>query len=76
MRGLRRANVNVSELVRRALREAAAKAKKVKRSLVLSEIIQDFPGPTPRPKRPPLDDRRALSTFVQRKLARRQSAGG
>lgn len=73
VRGLRRAKVNVSELVRRALREAAAKEKdvKVKHSVVLGEIIEAFPGPSgATTRRPPLDDRRALSKFIQKKLTR------
>ena len=72
VRGLRRAKVNVSELVRRALREAAAKGKKVKlrRSLLVQEIIDANPGPGAKTKRPALDDRRALSAFIQAKLRR------
>lgn len=72
VRGLRRAKVNVSELVRRALREAATKEKgvKVKRSAVLREIIEAFPGPTGATRRPALDDRRALSRFIQKRLTR------
>jgi hypothetical protein len=70
VRGLRRAKVNVSELVRRALREAAAREKHVelKRSLLVQEVIDANPGPKPRGKRPALDDRRALSAFIQAKL--------
>jgi hypothetical protein len=70
VRGLRRAKVNVSELVRRALREAAAKEKsvKLKRSLLVQEVIAAIPGPATKAKRPALDDRRALSDFIKAKL--------
>jgi len=73
VRGLRRAKVNVSELVRRALREAAASDKQGKalRSTLVNEVLAAFPGPHGRVNRPPLDDRRAVSDFIARKLARR-----
>jgi len=73
VRGLRRAKVNVSELVRRALREAAAgeKRSKVKRSVVVEEIIAATPGPADRTRRPRLDDRRAVAAFIRTRLKRR-----
>ena len=73
VRGLRRAKVNVSELVRRALREAAAgeKAQKVKRSVLVEEIIAASPGPAGKTKRPPLDDRHAVAAFIRIRLTRR-----
>lgn len=73
VRGLRRAKVNVSELVRRALREAAAREKKVKlkRSAVVVEIIESIPVAKARTKRPALDDRRAIAAFVHGKLAQK-----
>ena len=73
VRGLRRAKVNVSELVRRALREAASKEKKVKlkRSAVVQEIIDSIPTAKTKTKRPALDDRRAIAAFIQARLARK-----
>ena len=49
---------------------SAAKAKKVKlkRSLLVQEIIDAHPGPDAKTKRPALDDRRSLSAFIQAKL--------
>jgi hypothetical protein len=70
VKGLRRAKVNVSELVRRALRQAAASKSKVKRSAVLEEIIDTYPGPGAPSSRPALDDRRALSAFIANKVSR------
>ncbi len=72
VRGLRRAKVNVSELVRRALREAAAREHRVQpsRSVLVKEIIDAIPGPVGKTKRPPLDDRRAVAAFIARKLNR------
>lgn len=73
VRGLRRAKVNVSELVRRALREAAASEKKpkVKRSVLVQEIIAAIPGPSRKTKRPRLDDRHAVAAFIRTRLSRR-----
>lgn len=75
VRGLRRAKVNVSELVRRALREAAAGEKhlKVKRSVLVQEIIATVPGPAQKTKtkRPPLDDRHAVAAFIRTRISRR-----
>jgi hypothetical protein len=73
VRGLRRAKVNVSELVRRALRDAAAGQRRVKapRSTLVAEVLAAHPGPRDKAKRPPLDDRRAVSDFITRKLARK-----
>jgi hypothetical protein len=71
VKGLRRAKVNVSELVRRALRQAAASAPVagVKRSAVLKQIIDAFPGPDLPSARPALDDRRAVADFIAQRLA-------
>jgi hypothetical protein len=76
VRGLRRARVNVSELVRRALREAAAEYKgpKTKRSVLVKEIIASVPGPARnagKRKRPPLDDRHAVAAFIRARVSRR-----
>jgi len=73
VRGLRRANVNVSELVRRALRQAAAAMPRsgVKRSVALKQIIDAFPGPEAAHQRPALDDRRAIAASIAKKLARK-----
>lgn len=73
VRGLRRAKVNVSELVRRALREAAAGEKKVrvKRSVLVEEIIAATPGSAARARRPPLDERHAVAAFIRTRLSRR-----
>lgn len=73
VRGLRRAKVNVSELVRRALRDAASGQKplKTKRSVLVEEIIAAVPAPARRTKRPKLDDRRAVSAFIRTRLTRR-----
>ena len=73
VRGLRRARVNVSELVRRALREAAGGEKRgaVKRSLLVEEIIAATPGPASRGKRPKLDDRVAVAAFIRTRLSRK-----
>lgn len=70
VKGLRRAKVNVSELVRRALRQAAASAPspQVKRSAVLKQIIAAFPVPTHSLDRPRLDDRRAVAEFIAQRL--------
>jgi hypothetical protein len=71
--GLRRAKVNVSALVRRALHEAASKGKAVKtpRSAIVAEVIAAYPGPARKEPRPPLDDRRALSAYIGRQIAKR-----
>jgi hypothetical protein len=73
VRGLRRAKVNVSELVRRALRDAAAgqKTLKTKRSVLVEEIINEVPVPTRKSRRPKLDDRRAVAAFIRTRLSRR-----
>ena len=73
VRGLRRAKVNVSELVRRALREAASehKAPGTKRSVLVKQIIASVPGPARKTKRPPLDDRHAVAAFIRSRLTRR-----
>lgn len=73
VRGLRRAKVNVSELVRRALREAAVgeKTPKVKRSVLVEEIIAATPGPAGKTKRPRVDDRHAVAAFIRTRLSRR-----
>lgn len=73
VRGLRRAKVNVSELVRSALRQAASRSKGAPRSpsAVVRELIAAFPGPPSRAGQPALDDARGLTTFITRKLVRR-----
>jgi hypothetical protein len=38
---------------------------------VLDEVLAAIPGPRGKLKRPPLDDRRALSEFIRRKLGKR-----
>ena len=72
VKGLRRAKVNVSELVRRALRQAANSTPRpgVKRSAVLQEIISAFPGTDVFRARPVLNDRRAVAAFTSKKLGR------
>ena len=72
VRGLRRAKVNVSELVRSALRQAARESKVAPRSpsAVVRELIIAFPGPPSRAGQPALDDARALRAFITRKLVR------
>jgi hypothetical protein len=73
VRGLRRAKVNVSELVRRALREAALKSAAPSRSRasVVREVVAALPGPAPTARRPPLDDRRALASFIRSGLSKK-----
>ncbi len=71
VRGLRRAKVNVSELVRRALREAERRGglPRPRPSKVVDELLAAHPGPAVS-GRPRLDDRRAVSRFIRRRLAR------
>jgi hypothetical protein len=73
VRGLRRAKVNVSALVRRALVTAAQEHEAQDRSPVeiLDRILAEIPGPTTKLKRPRLDDRRAMSAYIRKRLERR-----
>lgn len=71
VRGLRRAKVNVSDLVRRALREAGKNAKQKPPSVAVKELIAAYPGPSVREGQPALDDRLALKAFIAGKLARK-----
>jgi len=68
---LRSSSVNVSELVRRALREAAGSGDADPSSL-MRQILADVPdAPGRATARPPLDDRRAVQTWLRKKLRRR-----
>lgn len=73
VRGLRRAKVNVSDLVRRALREAGKTATKKSPapSVAVKELIAAYPGPAVRKGQPALDDRHAVKAFITRKLTRK-----
>jgi hypothetical protein len=73
VKGLRRAKVNVSALVRRALREAAPRGKVASpsRAALVGEVLAAFPSSREAVKRPRLDDRRAVSVFIARKLSAR-----
>lgn len=73
VKGLRRAKVNVSALVRKAIRDAAPRGR---RSLALGDaieqLIEEFPRPRGAPpRRPPLDDRRAMSEYIRQRIARK-----
>jgi hypothetical protein len=73
VKGLRRAKVNVSALVRKAIREAAPKEGR-KQSLgdAMDQIIAQYPSDdSPREKRPPLDDRRAMAAYIRQRIARK-----
>lgn len=73
VRGLRRAGVNVSALVRRAIREAKppkARKKAPRPSEVLQEIFARYPvPPESRRGQPRLDDRKAMSAWLKKKMA-------
>lgn len=73
VKGLRRAKVNVSALVRKAIRDAAPRASR-KRPLgeAFAELIAQYPDEgAPRPSRPSLDDRHAMSAYIRKQIARR-----
>jgi hypothetical protein len=74
LRGLRRRKVNVSALVRKALVTADQETERKPRSdrEVLEDIIRRYPSPPPDdlPKRPRLDDRKAVSEFIRQRLRR------
>lgn len=74
VRNLRRAKVNVSALVRRAIREEAARARPVrrKRSESVKEALRLFPPPPGfQPVHPDLADRKAVTDFVRSRLTRK-----
>jgi hypothetical protein len=75
VRGLRRAKVNVSALVRKALRDAAqeqGKGDPKSPVAVWREILRELPTPEGAAfTRPPLTDRRALQSYLRQKLRRR-----
>ncbi|MGV3619817.1 MAG: hypothetical protein ACO1OB_03310 [Archangium sp.] len=74
VRNLRRAKVNVSALVRRAIRQEGARAepKNRKRSESLNEALQKFPTPGGfRPAHPDLSDRKALADFMRKKATKK-----
>jgi hypothetical protein len=74
VKGLRRAKVNVSALVRKAIREAAPKkGKSANRVAVLEQIIAANPMPprTDTLERPRLDDRHAMSRYIREQIRRR-----
>lgn len=77
VRGLRRAGVNVSALVRRAIREAKSPRKKAKRPLP-SERLQEIFDANPVPpgseeSLPPLNDRLAMKAWLKKKMSRKMS---
>ena len=72
VKGLRRAKVNVSALVRKAIRDSAPKAGR-KKSLgeVFDGILEEIPVDEAAPsRRPPLDDRHAMSKYIENRLRR------
>lgn len=71
VRGLRRARVNVSELVRRAIRENAPRAKGDDPVADILDIIRAHPDDGPGERRPALDDRRAMSSAIRRHLRKK-----
>lgn len=72
VKGLRRARVNVSALVRRAIREAARTTPTHSPRAIVEEIILALPVPDGvRPHRPPLDDRKALKAYLRKRIRRR-----
>jgi hypothetical protein len=48
---------------------ARPKGRKVKRSVLVKEIIAAFPGPERKTKRPRLDDRRAVAALIRARLS-------
>ncbi|MFT3712763.1 MAG: hypothetical protein QM817_34360 [Archangium sp.] len=73
VRGLRRARVNVSELVRRAIRENAPRSKGTEdRVSLIEEIIRAHPDEGPHERRPALDDRRAMSNAIRQQLRKQR----
>jgi hypothetical protein len=73
VRALRRAGVNVSALVRKALRDAGALPRESRpkpAKVVLREVLRDYPVDAPRTKRPPLDNRLALAAFARKQIRR------
>lgn len=74
VKGLRRAKVNVSALVRKAIREAAPRGGR-RQSLAdaVELLIAQYPGDdAPRVRRPPLDDRHAMSRHIRQQIARKR----
>ena len=73
VKGLRRAKINVSALVRKAIREAAGELKPRSRVEVLKEILSRIPAPEQASRgRPPLDDRLALKAYLRERIKRRR----
>jgi hypothetical protein len=72
VKGLRRAKVNVSALVRRAIRDAAPKGgRRASLGDAIDEILHAHPTVSrSKPDRPPLDDRRAMSRYIRAQLRR------
>lgn len=73
VRGLRRRKINVSALVRRGLAKAAADLLEEPRRSPAEEIeaiVREIPAKVRR-GRPPLDDRRKVRAFIQKKLRRK-----
>ncbi len=73
VRGLRRAKVNVSALVRAALRSAAGGSAGARRSpgAIVREVLDELPAPARPSRRPRLDDREAVAAFLREKLRHR-----
>lgn len=53
-------------------RTSGAKKLEGKRSDVVEQVIAAFPAPHRKPKRPRLDDRKAVSSFIRTKVSARQ----
>lgn len=71
VQALRKSSVNVSELVRRALREAAGSGD-VDPSSLMRQILADLPDvPARATARPALDDRHAVQLAIRKRLRRR-----
>ncbi|MEW5738964.1 MAG: hypothetical protein AB1938_08550 [Myxococcota bacterium] len=71
VKGLRKARVNVSELVRRALRDAADRQSRTPADAraLMQEIIEDFPSPRRgKRRRPPVNDRKAVREWIRKRL--------
>jgi hypothetical protein len=73
VKGLRRAKVNVSALVRKAIRDAEPQARAAASpSAVLAGILRDIGPPTEKlEKRPRMDDRLAMSRYIRNRIAKR-----
>ena len=69
VQSLRRSKVNVSALVRKAIREAARATRSIPPEVVLMSILSEHPvRRASKSTRPPLDDRRAIKGYLRKRL--------